>query len=57
MLRGRPGKGAVDTLEMHMVEAVRQLRGHAGDAQVKDARIGMVSGLSPPDFGVAVLGV
>lgn len=41
----------------HMVEAVRQLRGHAGDAQVKDARIGMVSGLSPPDFGVAVLGV
>ena len=41
----------------HMVEAVRQLRGEGGGAQVKDARIGMVSGLSVPDYGVAVLGV
>ena len=40
-----------------MVEAVRQLRGEGGGAQVKDARIGMVSGLSVPDYGVAVLGV
>lgn len=40
----------------HVVEAVRQLRGEAGDAQVKDAEIGLVSGLSVPDYGVLILG-
>ena len=40
----------------HMVEAVRQLRGESGAAQVADARIGLVGGFSPPDYGVAVLG-
>ncbi len=40
----------------HVVEAVRQLRGEAGGAQVKDAEVGLVSGLSVPDYGVLVLG-
>lgn len=40
----------------HVVEAVRQLRGEAGDAQVKDAEVGLVTGLSVPDYGVLVLG-
>jgi acetyl-CoA acetyltransferase len=40
----------------HVVEAVRQLRGESGKAQVKDARIGLVGGLSNPDYGVLVLG-
>ncbi len=40
----------------HMVEAVRQLRGESGAAQVTNARIGLVGGFSPPDYGVAVLG-
>jgi acetyl-CoA acetyltransferase len=40
----------------HVVEAVRQLRGEAGDAQVADAQIGLVSGLSVPDYGVLLLG-
>jgi acetyl-CoA acetyltransferase len=40
----------------HVVEAVRQLRGEAGEAQVKDAEIGLVSGLSVPDYGVLMLG-
>jgi acetyl-CoA acetyltransferase len=40
----------------HVVEAVRQLRGESGKAQVKDARVGLVGGLSNPDYGVLVLG-
>jgi len=40
----------------HVVEAVRQLRGDAGEAQVKDARVGLVGGLSNPDYGVLLLG-
>lgn len=40
----------------HVVEAVRQVRGEAGAAQVKDAEVGLVSGLSVPDYGVLLLG-
>ncbi|MBN8902439.1 MAG: thiolase family protein, partial [Rhodospirillales bacterium] len=40
----------------HVIEAVRQLRHEAGAAQVPDAEIGLVSGLSMPDFGVLLLG-
>ena len=40
----------------HVVEAVRQLRGTAGEAQVAGARIGLVGGLSNPDYGVLLLG-
>ena len=40
----------------HVIEAVRQLRGESGKAQVKDARVGFVGGLSNPDYGVLVLG-
>jgi acetyl-CoA acetyltransferase len=40
----------------HVVEAVRQLRGEAGAAQVKDAKVGLVGGLSNPDYGALLLG-
>ena len=40
----------------HVLEAVRQLRGESGAAQVAGAQVGMVSGLSMPDFGVLLLG-
>lgn len=40
----------------HVLEAVRQLRGDAGPAQVKNAEIGLVGGLSNPDYGVLLLG-
>lgn len=40
----------------HVVEAVQQLRGDAGAAQVADAQVGLVGGLSNPDYGVLLLG-
>lgn len=40
----------------HFIEAVRQIRGDSGNAQVKKANIGLVGGLSIPDYGVAILG-
>lgn len=40
----------------HVIEAVRQLRGDSGKGQVKDARVGLVGGLSNPDYGVLLLG-
>ncbi|HEX4894570.1 MAG TPA: thiolase family protein [Hyphomicrobiaceae bacterium] len=40
----------------HVIEAVRQLRGEAGAGQVRDARVGLVGGLSNPDYGVVLLG-
>lgn len=40
----------------HMIEAVRQLRGSAGAAQIAKADIGLVGGWSIPDYGVCLLG-
>jgi acetyl-CoA acetyltransferase len=40
----------------HVIEAVRQLRGEAGRGQVAGAEIGLVGGLSNPDYGVMILG-
>lgn len=40
----------------HVIEAVRQLRGQAGAAQVARADIGLVGGWSIPDYGVLLLG-
>ena len=40
----------------HVLEAVRQLRGDAGRGEERDAEVGLVGGLSNPDYGVLVLG-
>ena len=40
----------------HVLEAVRQLREEAGAAQISKAEIGLVGGLSNPDYGVLILG-
>ena len=40
----------------HVIEAVRQLRGAAGAAQVAKADIGLIGGWSIPDYGVLLLG-
>ena len=40
----------------HVIEAVRQVRGAAGAAQVAKADIGLVGGWSIPDYGVLLLG-
>ncbi len=41
----------------HVVEAVRQLRGGRGEAQVKDAEVGVVGGLGANDHATMVLTV
>ena len=41
----------------HIIEAVRQLRGEAGATQLASPSIGLVSGLSMPDYGVMLLAV
>jgi acetyl-CoA acetyltransferase len=40
----------------HLTEAVRQLRHEANGTRVPDAEVGLVTGLSMPDFGVLLLG-
>ena len=40
----------------HVTETVRQLRGESGTAQVENAEIGLIGGLSIPEYGVLILG-
>lgn len=40
----------------HVVEAVKQLRGEAGGAQVKDAEVALVAGLGGWNHGTVILG-
>ena len=36
---------------VHVIEAVRQLRGEGGQRQVKDAKVGLVTGLGGVAYG------
>lgn len=40
----------------HVTETVRQLRGEASAAQLNNAEIGLIGGLSIPEYGVLILG-
>lgn len=39
----------------HVVEAVRQFQGAAGKSQLENIEVGLISGLSMPDYGVLLL--
>jgi acetyl-CoA acetyltransferase len=40
----------------HVTEAVRQLRGESGGVQLEDPELGIVTGLSSPDYSILLLG-
>jgi acetyl-CoA acetyltransferase len=40
----------------HVIEAVRQLRGEAGDVQLDDPELGLITGMTAPDYSVLILG-
>ena len=40
----------------HVTEAVRQLRGEAGGVQLENPELGVVTGLSVPDYAILMLG-